>query len=112
LLKNGYRVLEARNAGEAMLHSENHRGVVHLLLTDVVMPQVSGPELARRLSILRPEMKVLCMSGYTDDSVVRKGILKANIAFVQKPFTPAGLSTKVRRVLDEPAAKSREEWAT
>jgi PAS domain S-box-containing protein len=112
LLKNGYRVLEARNAGEAMLHSEKHQGVVHLLLTDVVMPQVSGPELARRLSILRPDMKVLCMSGYPDDSVVRKGILKSNIAYVQKPFTPAGLTTKVRRVLDEPSAKPHEEWAS
>jgi two-component system cell cycle sensor histidine kinase/response regulator CckA len=113
LLKGGYRVLEARNAGEAMLHSEKHGGAIDLLLTDVVMPQMSGIDLAKRLTTPRPEMRLLCMSGYTDDSVVRKGILKSNIAFVQKPFTPAALTGKVREVLDErPSAnmKKQREW--
>jgi two-component system, cell cycle sensor histidine kinase and response regulator CckA len=103
LRRNGYQVLEARNAGEALLHSEGHAGVIHLLLTDVVMPQMSGPELAKRLAIARPDMKVLCMSGYTDDSIVRHGILEAHIAFLQKPITPETLTTKVRQVLESPS---------
>jgi DNA-binding NtrC family response regulator len=70
-------------------------------LSDVVMPQVSGPELARRLVTLRPAMKLLCMSGYTDDSILRHGILEAHIAYLQKPLTPLRLMTKVRQVLDE-----------
>jgi CheY-like chemotaxis protein len=68
LRRAGYQVIDARNAGEALLHSEKHSGTIHLLLSDVVMPQVSGPELAKRLASARPHMKVLCMSGYTDDS--------------------------------------------
>jgi DNA-binding NtrC family response regulator len=100
LRRNGYHVIEARNAGEAFLHAEKHSGTVHLLLSDVVMPQMSGPELAKRLAIVRPDMKVLCMSGYTDDSIVRHGVLEARIAYLQKPFTPEALTTKVREVLD------------
>jgi hypothetical protein len=93
-------VIEACNAGEALLFSERHEGVVHLLLTDVVMPHMSGPELARRLARERPEMKVLCMSGYTDDSIVRHGVLEAKIAYLQKPITPATLTRRVREVLE------------
>jgi PAS domain S-box-containing protein len=104
LLKSGYRVIEARNAGEALLHSEKHPGAIHLLLSDVVMPQVSGPELAKRLSTARPDMRVLCMSGYTDDSIVRHGVLEAHFAFIQKPITPETLTTKVREVLDADSA--------
>jgi CheY-like chemotaxis protein len=100
LRKNGYVVIEACNAGEALMHSEGHPGVIHLLLSDVVMPQVSGPELAKRLVGARPEMKVLCMSGYTDDSIVRHGVVEAKIAYLHKPFTPDALATKVRKVLD------------
>jgi DNA-binding NarL/FixJ family response regulator len=69
-------------------------------LTDVVMPKMSGPELAKRLASARPAMKVLCMSGYTDDSIVRHGVLAAHIAFLQKPITPATLTARVREVLD------------
>jgi len=98
--RSGYHVIEARNAGEALLHSEKHPGVIHLLLSDVIMPQMSGPELAKRLANARPRMKVLCMSGYTDDSIVRHGVLEAHIAFLQKPITPETLTTKVREVLD------------
>jgi CheY-like chemotaxis protein len=100
LQRAGYHVIEARNAGEALLHSERHPGTIHQLLTDVVMPQVSGPELAKRLAKARPEMKVLCMSGYTDDSIVRHGVLDAHLAFFQKPITPEAFLTKVREVLE------------
>jgi signal transduction histidine kinase/ActR/RegA family two-component response regulator len=100
LRRSGYHVIEARNAGEALLHSEKHPTTIHLLLSDVVMPQMSGPELAKRLASARPEMKVLCMSGYTDDSIVRHGVLEAHIAYLQKPITPEALNTRVREVLD------------
>jgi two-component system cell cycle sensor histidine kinase/response regulator CckA len=98
--RNGYHVIEARDASEALLHSESHAGTIHLLLSDVVMPQMSGPELAKRLAQIRPNVRVLCMSGYTDDSIVRHGVLEAHIAYLQKPFTPETLTTKVREVLD------------
>jgi CheY-like chemotaxis protein len=100
LRKHGYQVIEARNAGEALLTCERHSGTIHLLLTDVVMSQMSGPELAERLKPLRPDMAVLCMSGYTDDRVVRQGVLQNDVAFLQKPLTPESLTRKVREVLD------------
>jgi two-component system cell cycle sensor histidine kinase/response regulator CckA len=102
LQRNGYQVIEARNAGEALLQSERQEHI-DLLLSDVVMPRMSGPELAKRLGTTRPDMKVLCMSGYTDDSIVRHGVLKATMAFLQKPITMASLTAKVREVLDAPA---------
>jgi len=101
LRRQGYQVISAQNAGEALLICERHPGRIDLLLTDVVMPQMSGPELARRLGKTRPGMKVLCMSGYTDDSIVRHGVLETGVAFVQKPITPALLSRKVRQVIDD-----------
>jgi two-component system cell cycle sensor histidine kinase/response regulator CckA len=100
LRRQGYQVMPAQNAGEALLICERHLGVIDLLLTDVVMPQMSGPELATRLAATRPEMKILCMSGYTDDSIVRHGVLETGVAFVQKPITPSLLTRKVREVLD------------
>ncbi len=100
---SGYRVLEARTARDAILRSERHQGTIHLLLTDVVMPHMSGPELASRLATARPDMKVLCMSGYTDDSIVRHGVLESHVAFIQKPITPESLTTKIREVLDAPS---------
>jgi CheY-like chemotaxis protein len=108
LRRAGYHVIDARNAGEALLHSEKHPTTIHLLLSDVVMPQVSGPELAKRLASARPDMKVLCMSGYTDDSIVRHGVLEAHIAYLQKPITPEALSTRVREVLDASSDGSTE----
>lgn len=100
LRRSGYLVLQARNAGEAQLLAENLSVPIHLLLTDVVMPGVSGPELAKRLTDARPEMKVLCMSGYTDDSILRHGVLESNMAYIQKPLTPSVLTTRVRETLD------------
>ena len=100
LRRYGYKVLVARNAGEALLLCEGHPGSIDVLVTDVVMPQMSGPELAQRLAVGRPEMRILCMSGYTDDSIVRHSVLQPGVAYLQKPFTPQSLATKVREVLD------------
>jgi len=100
LSRYGYQVLSAPRAADALVLSNGHDGKIHLLLTDVVMPHMSGPELARRLRALRPEMKVICMSGYTDDSVVRHGVTDAGVAYLQKPITPQLLAHKVRAVLD------------
>jgi CheY-like chemotaxis protein len=97
---NGYAVLEARHGAEALEISSRHSGPIHLMVTDVVMPQMSGRELAQRLAPLRPDMKVLYMSGYTDDAIVRHGVLGAGMAFLSKPFTPDALAAKIREVLD------------
>ena len=96
----GYEVLPAASASEALLLLEKHAGEIHLLITDVVMPDVSGRELARSAAPLRPLMKVLFMSGYTDNVIVHHGVLDAGTAFLQKPFTPRSLAQKVREVLD------------
>ncbi len=97
---SGYAVLEARHGAEALEVSNRHAGPIHLLVTDVVMPQMSGRELAQRLATLRPDLKGLYMSGYTDDAIVRHGVLASGIAFLSKPFTPDALALKVREVLD------------
>jgi CheY-like chemotaxis protein len=97
---SGYTVLEARHGIEALLTGTRHMGPIHLLLTDVVMPQMSGPEVADKLTIVRPDMKVLFMSGYPDHPVFSQGSLHKDTAFLQKPFTPNVLVQKVREVLD------------
>ncbi len=95
----GYRVLEAAGAEEAVETTRRYQQPIHLLLTDVVMPSVGGPDLASRIQALRPGLKVLFMSGYTDETVFRHGHLGHGQLFLQKPFTPAALARKVREVL-------------
>ncbi|HEX6187539.1 MAG TPA: PAS domain S-box protein [Pyrinomonadaceae bacterium] len=96
----GYRVITANGGEEAVNWCADHADTIHLLLTDVVMPDTSGKELAERLTSLRPQTKVLFMSGYTDEAIVHHGVLDSNVEFLQKPFTPRALSRKVRQVLD------------
>ena len=97
---HGYTVLEASNGEKAVRMAGQHQGTIHLLVTDVVMPGMNGRQVAERVAALHPETKVLFLSGYTDDAVVRNGVLHAETAFLQKPFTPAALAQKVREVLD------------
>jgi signal transduction histidine kinase/CheY-like chemotaxis protein len=100
LLKdNGYTVLEAANGADAIQLVERHQGLIDLLLTDVIMPGMGGRQLAERLIPRLPKMKVLYMSGYTDDAIVHHGILEPGIALIQKPFTAETLARKVREVL-------------
>ena len=107
LRKHGYTVRSAGSPGEAILLFEQ-AGKIDLLLTDVVMPQMSGPDLATRLLALQPELRVLFMSGYMDDSVVRRGVSEGRRAFLQKPFAPDQLARKIREVLDAPLRLAHE----
>jgi two-component system, cell cycle sensor histidine kinase and response regulator CckA len=97
---NGFKVLAAPSGAEAIRLAEEHPGEIHILVTDVVMPEMGGRQLAECMRTLRPGMRVLYMSGYTDDAVIHYGVSSANDAFLQKPFTPLGLNRKVRAVLD------------
>jgi signal transduction histidine kinase/ActR/RegA family two-component response regulator len=103
LQHRGYVVLEARDGREGLSVSAAHQGKIDLLLSDVVMPEIGGWELAERILKMRPDVKVLLMSGHTQDVVLKEGV-KAGTAFLQKPFAPADMARKVREVLDSPAA--------
>ena len=99
LQSNGYSVLDASNGNVAVQVSAEHKGIIDLMLTDVVMPQLGGRELAEKLSVTRPGMKVLYMSGYTDDAIVHHGVLDGRASFLEKPFTPDALARKIKEVL-------------
>jgi CheY-like chemotaxis protein len=99
LSRQGYRVLAASNGVEALRLASGHGAPIHLLLTDMVMPEMGGRDLIERLSSSRPELRIMCMSGYTEDEVLRSAP-DSRHAFIGKPFTAETLATSVRRVLD------------
>jgi nitrogen-specific signal transduction histidine kinase/ActR/RegA family two-component response regulator len=101
LEREGYRVMDSADPVAARRIADSHKGEIQLLITDVVMPKVSGDELAAQITASRPAIKVLYMSGYTDNAVVNSGILEKEAAFLQKPFTPGALAHKVREVLEK-----------
>ena len=95
----GYAVLEAGHGGEAMRISAEHAGTIDLVISDVMMPEMSGKEFIDRFSVAHPRCRVLFMSGYTDDEVVRMGLINGKEAFIEKPFTVEQITAKVRDVL-------------
>ncbi len=101
LQRLGYKVLEAEHPEQAIQLAMDNHDHIHLLLTDVVMPQMGGPALAAKLKVWHPEVKVIFMSGYTDDAIIRTGTLGRGVAFLQKPFMPDALGRKIRQVLEE-----------
>jgi len=99
LVSVGYTVLEAATGKDALDQAKSFAGTIQLLLTDVVMPGMSGPELAHQIGRLRPGIKIIFTSGYTDDAIIRQGVLDPAIAFIQKPYRPKALARKIREVL-------------
>jgi DNA-binding NtrC family response regulator len=104
LTEHGYKVIEARHGRDALTVAGNYAEPIQLLLTDVVMPEMGAGELVQQLLTERPELKVLFISGYTNDEVVRRGVSGNGAAFIQKPFQPDELMRKVREVLDAPTS--------
>ena len=100
LATRGYHVLEATRGGEALRLCRLNKGRIDLAVVDVVMPEMSGPDLVREMSPLEPQMRVLYISGYTEEAMVHHGIEQSGAAFLQKPFLPDVLARKVREVLD------------
>jgi DNA-binding NtrC family response regulator len=99
---SGYRVLDAGNPREAVQAASEYADPIDLLLSDVVMPESEGAPLIDRLLAVRPDLRVLYMSGYADEAIVHHGVLEEGVPFLQKPFTPQALARKVRDVLDAP----------
>jgi CheY-like chemotaxis protein len=99
----GYRVLTAANGRDGLQVCEEFADRIELIVTDVIMPQMSGRELAEKARRLRPDAHVLYMSGFTDDAVVRHGVIADDFCFIQKPFSPDALARKVREILDSPS---------
>jgi DNA-binding response OmpR family regulator len=104
LAGRGYHVLEAVRGEEAIRIAADHHSHIHLLLTDVVMPEMSGPQVLEQMRARHPNMKVLFMSGYTDEAMMHHGILDSGAPFLQKPFLPDALARKVREVLGSSAS--------
>ena len=104
----GYKILQASGGAEAIRLFEQHQGSIDLLLTDVIMPQMSGRELAERLQALRPSLKVLYISGYTDDMLAHHGVLESNVFLLQKPFAPDELAIKLRELLDASSTRGAD----
>lgn len=99
LKRQGFSVLEARGGTEALHHARSHIGTIHVLVTDVVMPGMNGREVYEALRKVRPDVKVVFMSGYTDDALGERGIIEEEIVFLQKPFTRQSLMTKIEEAL-------------
>ena len=112
----GYTVLSAVSGEKALQRAKDFQGPIHLLLTDVVMPEMSGPELANHMASLRPGVKIIFTSGYTDDAITRQGILDPKVAFIQKPYRPKALAKKIRQVLNgspiEVPAEKEAVWTS
>jgi CheY-like chemotaxis protein len=107
LERQGYTVLEATCVNDALELCKESKEPIHMILTDVVMPEMSGPQLAEQLVSLRPKIKVLYMSGYADNAIVHQGVLKDGVDYIQKPFTIDGLAKKMREVLDKDSKSAR-----
>jgi PAS domain S-box-containing protein len=105
LRQQGYTVLEAANGQAALRLASEYSQEIHLLLTDVVMPEMNGKALADQIQSVRPQTRALFTSGYTDDAIVQHGVLKPGIAFIPKPFSPSALARKVRETLDTPPSE-------
>jgi len=101
----GYTVLAASSGRKALQHAKDFPGPIHLLLADVVMPEMSGPDLARQLVSLRPRIRVIFTSGYSDEAIARQGVLGPAVAFIQKPYRPKALVRKIREVLGVPSTR-------
>jgi two-component system, cell cycle sensor histidine kinase and response regulator CckA len=102
LSRKGYRVLDAKDGGEALETLGGHDGPIHLLLSDVVLPGMNGKKLYEKALAMRPSLKVLYMSGYTGNVIAHRGVLDEGVQFIQKPFTVQGLALRIRELLDEP----------
>jgi two-component system, cell cycle sensor histidine kinase and response regulator CckA len=108
LERHGYRVLAAGSGADALEISNGHQGRIDLLITDVVIPDMNGPEIARQLAVSRPNLSTLFMSGYMDDSLTDHGLRAGHVDFIQKPFSPRVLAERVREILDRARAADQK----